>query len=540
MISKRRIQAFKKGRASPRATPESLELPQEIELKLAIDPRDVPTLRKSWILRDLSLKHTPRRSLLSVYYDTPSLSLARRGIMLRVRKIGREHVQCVKIGIAATGVFQRVELESPIHGNEPDLMRIADPGIRRLIQKRCAANGLARAFATKVRRETWLLQIGRSQIECAIDRGLIVSQRKRAPISEIELELKSGQPARLYQLAHRLNAIVPLRIETKSKAARGYDLIQHTKCGAPSAAPILLNPAMSVRECFAAIAQPCVSYVLTSADFADKSNDPEGIHRLRVAIRRMRALLSIFHRAMRKGCRTALSVELRRFERKLSAARDWDVLVEGTIASMPSSLRKQRSTEQLVRIAQAKRDEGDKSAHAALQDPRYTDILLRLAFWADSQFGSNASLPQAGRWKPHLLADPASAFAAQVIGVYDDRVRTLGRKVRKLNPLDLHRLRIRVKKLDYATEFFDGLWPNQRTRRYLTALRGLEDALGVFHDATVAAGLLAHFTSVEGVGAQLSIAPVSRWLAQHLRNCRREAIELWREFADQRSFWDNA
>ncbi|MGO9700085.1 MAG: CHAD domain-containing protein [Xanthobacteraceae bacterium] len=514
-------------------------MPQEIELKLAIDSRDVPTLRESSILRELCLKHTPRRSLLSVYYDTPSFSLAQRGIMLRVRKIGHQHVQCVKMNATATRVFQRTELEGPVRGNRPDLTQIADPDVRRLIEKR-AGRDLARIFATHVERETWLLRLGRSQIECAIDRGVIACERKQVPISEVELELKSGQPARLYQLAHRLNAIVPLRIETKSKAARGYDLVEHAKFSAPTAALILVYPAMSVRECFVAIAQPCVAYVLASVNFAYKNDDPEGIHRLRVAIRRMRSVLSIFRRAMRKSHRPRLSVKLRTFEQKLGAARDWDVLVEETIASMPSNLRKQRSTEHLVRIAQAKRAEGDKSAHAALRDPQYTEILLQLASWVDSQFGSNASAPQAGKWKPDVLAGPAPAFAAEVMGTYHDKARNLGRNVRKLDPQEIHRLRIRVKKLDYAAEFFGSLWPNQRTQRYLAALRGLEDALGAFHDTLVADGLLAHFSALRGADACVSTAPVNHWLTEHQRGLRKHVIELWRRFANQKPFWDGA
>jgi inorganic triphosphatase YgiF len=211
---------------------EVIRMPQEIELKLAIDPCDVQTLRKSSILRELALKRTPRRSLVSVYYDTPSHSLARRGIMLRVRKIGSERVQCVKMNAAATSSFQRTEIESPIRGNRPAIMQIPDLDVRRMVQKCCAHRGLARVFATNVERETWLLQLGRTQIECAIDRGVIACKRKRAPISEVELEVKSGQPARIYQLAHRLNAVVPLRIETKSKAARGYDLVEHAKLAA--------------------------------------------------------------------------------------------------------------------------------------------------------------------------------------------------------------------------------------------------------------------------------------------------------------------
>ena len=50
-------------------------MPQEIELKLAVDPRDVLRLRESRILRESSLKHTARKRLVSTYYDTPSFSL---------------------------------------------------------------------------------------------------------------------------------------------------------------------------------------------------------------------------------------------------------------------------------------------------------------------------------------------------------------------------------------------------------------------------------------------------------------------------------
>ena len=462
--------------------------------------------------------------------------------MLRVRKMGSERVQCVKMNAAATSSFQRTEIESPIRGNRPDLMQIPDLDVRRLVRKRCARRGLARVFATNVERETWLLQLGRTQIECAIDRGVIASERKKAPISEVELELKSGQPARIFELAHRLNAVVPLRIETKSKAARGYDLVEHAKLAAPKCGPIVVNPPMSVRECLAAIAQPCVAHVLASANFAYGSTDPEGIHQLRVRIRRMRAVFSIFNSAMPENYRPRLAVELQTFGQTLGAARDWDVLVEETIAGMPIRLRKQRSTKHLIRIARAKRAEGDKSAHASLRDrdPQYTQILLQLASWADSQFGSNGSLPQEGKWKLDVLSGPAPGFAAEVMQTFHDKARKLGKKVRELEPPEIHRLRIRIKKRRYATDFFGGLWPSRRTERYLAALKSLQEALGEFHDTTVADELIAHFAASEGPYVKLSTAAVNRWLTKYQQGLRKEVIEFWREFANQKPFWDDA
>jgi inorganic triphosphatase YgiF len=515
-------------------------MPQEIELKLAVDPRDVPWLRDSPILRASSLKHTARQRLVSTYYDTPSLSLLRSAIILRVRKIGRERVQSVKMNaVESGGLARRIELESSIRSDRPDLMQIEDPAVRRLIQERCADNDLVPVFATDVVRETWLLQFGRSQIEYAIDRGIVAADGRRAPICEVELELKSGQPARLFQLAHRLNTIVPLRIEPASKAARGYDLANDAGLTAPTPAPVHLDPAMSVRDSFAAIAQACVAHVLASADYAYMSDDPEGIHELRVSIRRMRAAFSVFRGAMPVNYRFRIEDELRALQRKLGMAREWDVLVEETIASMPRRLRKQGSSDNLIQIAQIKRVEGYKSAHAALRNPHYTDLLLRLVSWIDGQFGFGTPPTREWKWRPNVLAGPVPRFASEVIRAYHDKVRKLGKEIRKLDIVELHRLRIRIKKLRYATEFFGSIWPSRRTKRYLSALKDLQQVLGALHDATVAEKLVAHLKTAGGADAKFATAPVNHWLINCQRRGRKEAIELWGRFAKQKLFWES-
>lgn len=515
-------------------------MPQEIELKLAVDPRDVRRLRESPILRAPGLKHTARQRLVSTYYDTRSFSLQRSGVILRVRKIGGERVQSVKMNAAESGgLARRIELESLIRSDRPDPMQIADPDVRRLIQERCADNDLVPIFVTDVMRETWLLQLGRSRIECAIDRGIIAADGRRAPICEIELELKSGQPMRLVQLARRLNTIVPLRMEAASKAARGYDLAKNAEFTAPTAAPIHVHPAMSVKDTFAAIAQGCVVHVLASADYAYKSNDSEGIHELRVSIRRIRAAFSVFRGAMPESYRFPIGDELRVLQRKLATAREWDVLVEETIASMPKRLRKQRSSKKLVQMAQAKRVEGYESAHAALGNPHYTDLLLRLASWIESQFGFGAPPTREPKWKSNVLAGPAPRFVSEVMRAYHAKVRKLGKKIRTLDTVELHRLRIRVKKLRYATEFFGSLWPGRRLKRYSSALKDLQQVLGTLHDVTVAQKLIANLKTSGGSDAKSATAPVARWLVDCRRRSRKEAIELWGRFAEQKLFWKN-
>lgn len=482
--------------------------------------------------RTSSVTHTPRTRLISTFYDTPSYSLQRSAIVFRVRKNGRERVQSVKMNTAGPGsLTQRIEFESPIQSDHPNLMQVEDSGVRRLIEKRRGHEDLIPVFTADVVRETWLFRLGRSQIECAIDCGSVIANGKRALISEVELELKSGEPARLFQLAHRLNAIVPLRIEPASKDERGYDLAKGAVPAAATAAPVHLDPDGSVREAFAVIARACLTDVLANANYAYQSDDPEGVHQFRVGIRRMRAAFSLFRDAMVKADRFPIANELRGLQRKLGAAREWDVLVEETIGGMPKELRK--SSGNLVKIAEMKCAAGHRGAHAALRNPHCTGLLLRLEFWVDRQFGSEALSPRERKWKAGVLAGPIGRFAGSVLRVQHTKVRKLGKKIRELDATELHRLRIRIKKLRYATDFFGDICPGRRMERYLSSLKKLQQVLGTLHDEIVAPKLFAELAAAAGPAAANVTGLVDRWLAECRRRDRKHAIALWRKFAER-------
>ena len=57
-----------------------------------------------------------------------------------------------------------------------------------------------------------------------LDCGEVVAGERRSPVCEIELELKSGDPAALFAFARRIDAVVPIRLGVLSKAERGYGL----------------------------------------------------------------------------------------------------------------------------------------------------------------------------------------------------------------------------------------------------------------------------------------------------------------------------
>jgi triphosphatase len=120
------------------------------------------------------------------------------------------------------------------------------------------------------------------------------------------------------------------------------------------------------------------------------------------------------------------------------------------------------------------------------------------------------------------------------------KARKLGKKVRVLDSTELHRLRIRIKKLRYVAEFFGALWPARRTKNYLSTLKGLQQALGTYHDTAEATSLIAALDATKGKGVKLVVDRINGWLANEQRGRRKEVIALWSRFSKLKSFWKRA
>ena len=101
---------------------------EETELKLRIPEGAAGTLRRHPVLSALKQRRGFRRNLFTVYFDTPSLSLAKKGVSLRVRHMGDRKVQGVKLAHPDGGgaIVRRPEIETEIAGDRPEIARIPD------------------------------------------------------------------------------------------------------------------------------------------------------------------------------------------------------------------------------------------------------------------------------------------------------------------------------------------------------------------------------------------------------------------------------
>ena len=200
----------------------------EIKLALPVDQFDAAT--QFFVARAGEAGHPV--TLENIYFDTPELTLARSKSALRLRRTPDGWLQTFKTaGAAKAGLHSRHEWEMPVAGEALEidaLLRACDsPDVAAALRK--AAPELAELFRTNFTRIVWHVQQDGAEVEAAIDQGEVIAhvngETRRAPISEVELELKDGDEAALHALAKELTSKVPgLTPDDISKAQRGYRL----------------------------------------------------------------------------------------------------------------------------------------------------------------------------------------------------------------------------------------------------------------------------------------------------------------------------
>src|SRR5262249_21496252 len=144
------------------------------------------------------------------------------------------------------------------------------------------------------------------------------------PICEVELELKQGQRGDLFKVAKTLANQVPAQLAIVSKAERGYVLLTGEKPRPIKALQIALEPEADVQSAFQIIAWACMRQLIANQAIM-LSGDPDGLHQMRVALRRLRAAISLFSNMLTDPQTEAAKSELKWIAGELGPARELDV-----------------------------------------------------------------------------------------------------------------------------------------------------------------------------------------------------------------------
>ncbi|GAA0544470.1 inorganic triphosphatase YgiF [Rhizomicrobium palustre] len=432
----------------------------EIEIKLAVPPEALKAVtRLDW------LKNTrpKRKTLRSVYFDTPKLTLQGKGLTLRVRHSGKKRLQTVKA--EGEGVFTRREWECEIASDRPDITAL--PPLKKLKDAKLKA-----VFETVVTRSIFLLNLDGSEIELALDHGTLKAGRRRAPICEIELELKSGSVEKLIAAAKRLADAVPAAFEMRAKSSRGYALAAGEKPGPVGANDIALDEEMSCAAAFRVLGKETLRHITANED-AVRLGQSEGVHQMRVGLRRLRAAFSLFKEMLADPQSQAVKAELKWLTGELGPARDLDVFVRESVTPLEESAREMTL---LKKDMEQRRDSGFSRAKAALASERYRRLILDSALWLEGgAWRRDGDLLQAAR-----RDRPVLSFAREVLTARHKKIVKNAKALKTLDTLQRHKLRIAIKKQRYAGEFFAALFTGKK--KMAAALEKLQDTLGRLND----------------------------------------------------------
>lgn len=203
----------------------------EIELKLNIAPEDVDLFHQHPLLQLASTQALSVEQLISRYFDTSDLALWQQGLSMRIREAGGRTIQTLKtVGEQIGDLQHRHEWDQPVTQNRPDIEQFIDSCLISKLKTIIDNKPLLELFHTDFQRSSWHLNTENgTQIELVLDQGLIKTANHQTALHEIELELKQGDSQALYKIAELLKSTIPLSVETRSKAERGYILYNDTK-----------------------------------------------------------------------------------------------------------------------------------------------------------------------------------------------------------------------------------------------------------------------------------------------------------------------
>jgi len=453
---------------------------KEVELKLRIAPEDIVVLRKHPRFAG-ALRDPIRETLNSVYFDSNRRLLHKNGLTLRVRHIGDKRVQTIKTtNPTSCGLLERLEWEQTIEGDKPDLTHAKDTALGPLLADD-VRYGLQPVFETRIERTSYQLSESGTELIVATDEGQIIAGDSSCPVSEIELELKHGSRNQLFKIAREIINIVPAHLDVKSKPERGYELLAKAPVAAETARDPELTAGMNAGRAFILIGRACLRQLVANVP-ATIDRDAEALHQLRVALRRLRAAISLFSRVVSDDRVNAIKTELRWLARECGPARDLDVLLIEVLKPLQRQNANEPGLVSINKMFTRRRLKTYQLALDAVQSDRFRTLLLDAAEWIE-----------VGPWRTSEDAPvcacrrmPIEIYAADQLSGYRKKISRRGAKIDDLTAEQMHRLRIQVKKARYAIEFFAGLYQDKkaakRCKEIRSSLMQLQDCLGGIND----------------------------------------------------------
>jgi len=515
---------------------------EELELRFSAPERELARIAKGSVLHGFTVGRAATRRLNSIYFDTAKLSIAKAGLSLRVRKNGRKYVQTVKEENTGALANARHEYESELSSPLPDLDRIPDERVRNRVQSLANGAPIEPVIETDILRTTRSVRShAGDEVELAVDRGEIrtlTNGHAAVAVSELELELKGGSPILLYDIARRLSRKAPLAVSPESKSARGLRALEGQAIDTHKAGRAELSSDCTAEEAFRATLLHCLRHVARNIPAVAEARLPEGVHQLRVGLRRLRAALSASGGEFRVRTLESLRERASSLADIFGETRELDVFVTELLAPVEDAAKKPGLAPLRLIVEELRRESWDRTV-ALVRSDDFTGFLLDLAAAIETRVWRESASPE------QLIAflKPAHELAAETL---DKRLKQACKRAKHLSSLNVqqrHRLRLALKKLRYSAEFFAPIFPAKVVSAFLESLSKLQDLFGTLNDAAMAETILRHINEhASGRGGMElleALAFVDGWHQSRVEPTWEKAKKRWKRFTKTEPFWRN-
>jgi CHAD domain-containing protein len=482
-----------------------------MEFELAADMETVAGLSRMKALTACRDGRPRTQSVKIVWYDSPDHALLADGLTLAEQR-GVRRLERVYPGAETWLPAQPV----PVVADPPEL-----------------PSPLAPLAAFEGRHTTSVHRFGDQSVVVTVAKGVLRSVTAEQPVARIWL---SGEDQAVRAAAVLIAGVGVVGVPIASLAAEGIALATgHPAARRHEGAPALPAGPLSVIDALTHTLGHLIDVILAHAPAAGRQDGEgsEAVHQMRVAVRRARSAMSIFHAAVSDSAHDAVGDRLKDLGVRLSPTRDWDVFADETMPAIRQALPDDERLERLSVAASRQRLACQKVLAAYLGGPAFRMLGIELAWFASADVWQ---APRVVSGEAEGEQPTLAAFAGPLLQHRWKKLVSLGKRIEELDIPSLHGVRLRAKRTRYAAEIFSPLHQDKAANRFIRRLSVLQKHLGVLNDGAVATHLLAELGGPSGRHAYAT-GIVIGFLAARAAKIRPRIVRAFEKFRRQPVFW---
>jgi CHAD domain-containing protein len=354
-----------------------------------------------------------------------------------------------------------------------------------------------------------------------------------ATVQQYELQLLSPAAAGLE--LRRAQKISALLVYEPGAAGAGTGVRPRPQKAQPSLVP----PHAIAFDAFRLTLVQCRWHIAANMAAIMEGHETEGLHQLRVALRRLRIALASFGGEFRTPQLETLRLHAKFLAVQLAPARDLDVFLTELFEPAAGANGSQDAFAVLRARAEAAQRQAWGEVVRQVAGPRFRMFMTDLGEMID-----HGASPLSGTRGMVALQMPARALAQRMLAHRRRQACKSAKGLEELSDTGRHDLRISLKKLRYTAEFFAPFFEREQVQKFVSRLSRMQDVLGALNDVAVARSILEALVAADepdfAPRAELSFAAgiVYGWHLERAAHTWQDAVARWKKFANTKEFWN--